>query len=285
MEPFVLQKLENGCELFFVKGWMDRYAGLTAGFTSRHGGVSRRQFGSLNCGLHVADAPEDVIHNRRRVAEALNIRLEDCTYAEQVHGNEVQAVTREHAGAGIESREQAIQAKDAFITNETGLFLHALFADCVPLLFFDPVRRAVGLAHAGWKGTVLQIARMTVEAMRERYGTQPEDLLAAIGPSIHSCCYEVDDTVMDRIRAAMNELGVGNEPADGGEAIYRERENRKYSLSLQQMNRQIMIKAGILPSHIEMSSLCTSCRTDLFFSHRKEAGITGRMAAWIGFNE
>ncbi|MBE1443205.1 peptidoglycan editing factor PgeF [Paenibacillus sp. OAS669] len=285
MEPFVLQKVENGCELFFIKQWMDQAIGLTAGFTSRHGGVSKKEFSSLNCGLHVMDQPEDVIVNRERLAEALNIELQDSTYAEQVHGNEVQVVTSEHAGAGTLSREEAIQSKDAFITNEPGIFLHALFADCVPLFFFDPVHRAVGLAHAGWKGTVLQIARKTVEAMERQYGTKAERVLAAIGPSIQACCYEVDDKVISQIQHTMDELNIVNQQGDQAAPIYEIKENGKYNLSLQQMNRQIMIKAGILPSHIEISSLCTSCRTDLFFSHRKEGGKTGRMAAWIGLHE
>lgn len=285
MEPFVLQKLENGCELFFIKGWMDRHAGLSAGFTSRLGGTSKKPFGGLNCGLHVNDIHEDVITNRERLAQALRIGLEQCTYAEQVHGNEVQIISKEHAGAGVRSREQAIQAKDAFITNEPGLFLHALFADCVPLFFFDPVRRAIGLAHAGWKGTVLQIARKTAEAMKLAFGSEPGDMLAAIGPSIRQCCYEVDEQVISRIKQCMAELNVANDPENGDAPVYIDKGNGKYNLSLQQMNRQIMIKAGILPSRIEMSSLCTSCRTDLFFSHRKENGQTGRMAAWIGLYE
>lgn len=285
MEPFVLQKVENGCELFFLKGWMKSHTGLTAGCTSRMGGVSEKEFASLNCGLHVSDRPEHVVANRMKLAEALRIQLEDCTYAEQVHGNEVQVVTRAFAGAGTRTRENEIASKDAFITNEPGVFLHALFADCVPLLFFDPVNRAVGLAHAGWKGTVLQIANATVEAMSKAYGTKPDDLLAAIGPSIHSCCYEVDDYVLSRVKQVMDELVIDN-AADGSfPPIYEEAGNGKYNLSLQQMNRQIMIKAGILPSHIEMSSLCTSCRTDLLFSHRKENGKTGRMAAWIGLHD
>jgi YfiH family protein len=282
MEPFVSEKAANGCELFFIRHWMERDSGLTAGFTSRHGGASVREFDSLNIGLHVEDSPNLVIDNRRRLAEALHIQLNECTYAEQVHGNEVQAVTKQHAGAGIDSRESALQSKDAFITNQSGLFLHALFADCVPLFFYDPVGRAVGLAHAGWKGTVQQIAVETIGAMRRHYGTKPEHILAAIGPSIQACCYEVNDVVMLCIHEVMAELEIDNQNELDQPLIFEATMNDKYNLSLQQMNRQIMIKAGIMPSHIEISSLCTSCRTDLFFSHRKEAGKTGRMAAWIG---
>jgi YfiH family protein len=284
MEPFVLQTEENGCELFYIKKWMDQDSGLTAGFTSRHGGVSDQPFGSLNCGLHVNDAPELVVQNRERLAEALHTRLASCTYAEQAHGNEVLVVTKQHAGAGVDSRVGALQSKDGFITKEKRLFLHALFADCVPLYFYDPAHRAVGVAHAGWKGTVLQIAKKTVEAMQREFGTETDTLYAAIGPSIQACCYEVDEVVMTRVLETIAALNIQNEQ-DAHQPVYHNLPNGKYKLNLQQLNRQIMIKAGIKPVHIEISSLCTSCRSDLFYSHRKEGGKTGRMAAWIGLYE
>jgi YfiH family protein len=282
MEPFVLEKAANGCDLLYIRGWMERDSGLSAGFTSRHGGVSKGGFNSLNIGLHVEDNPQLVVKNRKRLAEALHVKLNACTYAEQVHGNEVQEVSRVDAGTGVDSRETAFQSKDAFVTNQSGLFIHALFADCVPLFFYDPVQRAVGVAHAGWKGTVLRIAGETVEAMQRLYGSNPENILAAVGPSIQACCYEVNKVVMARVFAVMEELEINNFHEEGQPPIYESKPNDKYNLNLQQMNRQIMIKAGILPTHIEVSSLCTSCRTDLFYSHRKEEGKTGRMAAWIG---
>jgi YfiH family protein len=285
MEPFIRQQEPNGVELLFIEAWMKRGSGLTAGFTSRHGGISESHFASLNCGLHVQDDPACVVGNRERLAEALHTQLGSCVYAEQVHGCEVEKVTRWQAGAGTHSREAAIQSKDAFITNEPGVFLHALFADCVPLYFYDPAGRAAGLAHAGWKGTVLNIAQETVAAMQREYGSRPEQLLACIGPSIQGCCYEVDEVVLSRVREVMNDLGIINKCAETGSPVYDDLGNGKYKLSLQQLNRQIMIKAGILPTHIELSRLCTSCRTDLFFSHRKEGGKTGRMAAWIGLYE
>jgi YfiH family protein len=150
------------------------------------------------------------------------------------------------------------------------------------LYFWDPVRKAAGLSHAGWKGSVLQIAEETVAQMRRLYGTAAKDLKAAIGPSIGMCCYEVDDTVIRQVENALKELGqVG---IANREAVYRNAGNGKYMLSLQQLNRQIMIKAGIPVSNIEVTSLCTSCLTDTFYSHRKEGGKTGRMAAWIGIH-
>ncbi|MCZ8518786.1 MULTISPECIES: peptidoglycan editing factor PgeF [Paenibacillus] len=281
MEPFVLQEAGNGTKVMMLSGFMSAGTSVTAGFSTRTGGGSGEPFAGLNCGLHVDDEPERVVANRRCLAEALGVPFEACTYGEQVHGKEIQMVTAAMRGAGIRERETALQAKDGFMTNEPGVYLHALFADCVPLYFYDPIRGAVGLAHAGWKGTALGIARSMVEAMSAAYGTKARDLLTAIGPSIGACCYEVDDTVISRIDKA---LGFsGGAALEAGQApFYEGKPNGKYTLNLQAVNRQIMIKAGIMPSHIEISGLCTSCRTDLFFSHRKEEGRTGRMAAWIG---
>ncbi|GMX66893.1 peptidoglycan editing factor PgeF [Paenibacillus elgii] len=286
MEPFVIRQAENGCELLMLERFMNACPAVTAGFTTRRGGVSREAFGSLNCGLHVEDAPADVVANRKLLAESLELPFESCTYAEQVHGKEIQVVGKGQRGAGNDSREKALQGKDGFVTNEPGVFLHALFADCVPLYFYDPVRKAVGLAHAGWKGTALQIAKATLETMSAAYGTKPRDVKAAIGPSIGVCCYEVDDAVIARMDKVLEQVAPGGGADESGRSpFYEKQPNGKYKLNLQQINRQIMIKAGIMPSHIEISGLCTSCRTDLFFSHRKEGGKTGRMAAWIGLRE
>ncbi|MEK8129737.1 peptidoglycan editing factor PgeF [Paenibacillus filicis] len=285
MEPFVLKQADNGCGLLELEPFARAYPQLAAGFTTRIGGVSGAPFDSLNCGLHVPDDPKDVIANRRKLAEALAFSFESCTYAEQVHGKEIQVVTSRERGAGNDSRDTALQAKDGFVTNERGVLLHALFADCVPLYFYDPIRQAVGLAHAGWKGTALQIARSLLETMSAAYGTKARDVRAAIGPSIGVCCYEVDETVIRRMDRVIAELGPAVPGEEGQIPYYHPQPDGKYKLNLQQVNRQIMCKAGILPSHIEISGLCTSCRTDLFYSHRKEGGRTGRMVAWIGLRE
>ena len=136
------------------------------------------------------------------------------------------------------------------------------------------------LSHAGWKGTVLGIAGQTVRVMTEAYGCRPADIRAAIGPSIGGCCYEVDGAVMEPLRRMMNAAGLSN----AEERCFRSRPNGKHLLNLREINRQLLEKAGILPMHIEITDLCTSCNTDLFFSYRKEHGRTGRMAAWIGLD-
>lgn len=278
MEPFEYSKEEGQPGLWKIRSWEDRFPGLAAGFSSRIGGVSTGEFTSLNCGLHVPDRPEAVVENRRLVADAVGLPLNSWTYGEQIHGDSVAVVTSADKGRGTVTREDEIRATDAFITREENLCLAALFADCVPLYFYDPATGACGLAHGGWKGTAGEIARKTVQAMEREFGVRPDNLLAAIGPSIGSCCYEVDSLVIGKIDQALD--GTAKQADESPFCIPQK--NGKFSLDLQQVNRQIMIKAGILPINIECTGLCTSCLNDRFFSHRKEQGRTGRMIAWIG---
>ncbi|MFD0871988.1 peptidoglycan editing factor PgeF [Paenibacillus residui] len=283
MEPFQwITEEPDKPKLWSIQSWTDRYPELTAGFTSRLGGVSEGVFASLNLGLHVDDRPEDVIHNRSRVAAAVGVPLDRWTYGEQVHGTEVAVITEEDAGRGTRDRESALQETDAFITDRRGIVMAALFADCVPLYFYDPEHRITGIAHAGWKGTVGRIAWHTVHKMKETFGSKPEQILACIGPSIGPCCYEVDERVAERVRGLLAWLENGKLIEQQDNLLRETQKTNKFMLDLQQINRQIMIKAGLLPSCIEISKLCTSCRTDLLFSHRKEQGLTGRMIAWIG---
>lgn len=270
MEPFVAKREASGVETFRLAAWENEYAGLSAGFSSRIGGVSRGAFDSLNCALHVADDPQAVLENRRRLAAAAGFPFDAWTCAEQVHGNSVTVVTKRERGMGREAQHSAIPNTDALITEEVGVMLVSFYADCVPLFFYDPVRRVAGLAHAGWKGTAKHIAQRTVEAMHSKLNCDPADILAVIGPAIGACCYEVDETVIRAMRQA--------DIAEGWTA----KENGKYMLNLKVINEQILRKAGILPTHIEITNLCTSCQSESFFSHRRDQGRSGRMASWIG---
>ncbi|MUT66179.1 peptidoglycan editing factor PgeF [Paenibacillus sp. NEAU-GSW1] len=286
MEAFHAMQSAKGPSLFLLSSWMEQNNRLTAGFTGRSGGASESQWASLNLALHVGDRDEDVIRSRELLAEALNWPFEAWTSAEQVHGCEVRHITREERGSGRLTRQSAIQDTDAIMTDVPGVMLTSFYADCVPLYFYDPEHEAIALAHAGWKGTVLEIAARTAERMKEQYGSKPEKLLAAIGPSIGDCCYEVDEHVIGKLRPllASFEKGSGHDQNDSA-PMMKELGNGKAMVNLKQINRQIMIKAGILPIHIELSNWCTGCNRELFFSHRKEGGRTGRMASWIGIRE
>lgn len=277
MEPFVQQQSTDAPEHYLIQPWTAEFPQITAGFAGRNGGVSPAPYRSLNLGLHVGDDPAAVVENRQRLALAAGVPLPSWIYGEQVHDCQVQLVSAHHAGRGTLSREDAFPAKDAFVTNERGIVLAALFADCVPLYFLDPEHSAAGLAHGGWRGTVLGIASRTVQAMSRQFGTRPQAVRAAIGPSIGACCYEVEEGLISRIGT---ELGMEGEPYFNPGP-----EQGKFMLNLQEINRKLMIEAGILPQHIEMSKLCTGCNPNRFFSHRMEQGRTGRMAAWIGWKE
>lgn len=271
MEPFVWhQEQPKAPGVYRLEGWMSKFPGISIGFTSRIGGVSETPYASLNCGLHVSDDPLSVVENRRLIAQAAEFPYEAWTNAEQIHGDRVAVITPAELGRGRSELSDALPGADGMITSHTGIGLTAFFADCVPLFFYDMEQQAIGIAHAGWKGTAAQIAVQTVEAMKRNYGSRPEYILAAIGPSIGFCCYEVDE----RVAAPMREL-------DEAKKALQVVGDGKSMLDLKEINRQLMIKAGILPEHIEISQLCTSCRTDVFYSHRKEGGSTGRMAGWI----
>ncbi len=277
MEPFALDKKSNEPELLWLQRWMTAIPGLSAGFTTRNGGDSEREYRSLNIGLHVGDDPAAVVDNRRRVSHAAGFPFDAWTCSEQVHGDRVRTVLREDRGAGRLSRGDAFADTDAIITSESGIMLAAFYADCVPLYFVDPIHHVIGLAHAGWKGTALRIAERTIERMEEAFGTVRTELYAAIGPSIGGCCYEVDERVVQQL-GIEPALQLGIEPL-------RRKENGRYMLDLKEVNRQFMIRTGMKPNHIEQSGFCTCCSADLFFSHRGENGRTGRMAAWIGWKE
>jgi polyphenol oxidase len=262
MEPVKLPVTDGEQAGLLRLGIDNVWDGVTAGFTTRLAG---------NTALHVGDDPAAVIERRRLIADRLGWDFAAWTCAEQVHGTNVHIVRKSDAGRGSSDRGSAVPDTDALITDEPDVLLVQYFADCVPLYFLDPETGAMGLAHAGWKGTVADIAGQTVSQMAAAYGTKPADLIAAVGPSIGGCCYEVDETVIRHVRPIAHPEGVLTTASEG-----------RARLDLKELNRHFMIKAGILPSRIEMSRWCTGCRTDLFFSHRKENGSTGRMMSWLG---
>ncbi|QOS80227.1 peptidoglycan editing factor PgeF [Paenibacillus sp. JNUCC31] len=298
MEPFMLdqeisersgnQNSNMGPDplLLYVEPWKQRFEHMKAGFTTRQGGVGSTPYASLNCAYHVGDDPEDVLKNRKLVAEKLGFSLESWTCGEQVHGKHVAVITTEDRGRGLLDRQSALQDTDGLVTNVPGVLLTSFYADCVPLYFYDPVRQAVGLAHAGWKGTVAGIAESMVETLEREYGSRRQDIHAAIGPSIGDCCYEVDEAVMKHVRVWLDQSPGNDEYRNSASnQVYQSAGNGKTMLNLKECNRHIMMKAGILPDHIECTTWCTSCNPELFFSYRKENGITGRMASWIGLEE
>lgn len=247
--------------------------GIAAAVASRKGGVSEAPFDSLNMSFSAGDDPAAVRENRRRFLTLLGADPAKAVSCHQVHGTDILEMGRDDAGRGALSAETAVPACDGLITREKGLPLTMNFADCTPLLFYDPEHRAAGIAHGGWRGTAGDIAGKTVRLMGEKYGTKPERLLAGIGPAIGKCCFEVGSDVIGAFRALFGEEEMA--------ALAAEKEGGKYLFDLPGANRRLLLRAGLAAAHIEDAGLCTYCRDDLFFSYRKSGGKTGRHMAAV----
>ncbi|MBD8068377.1 peptidoglycan editing factor PgeF [Bacillus sp. PS06] len=248
---------------------------IIAGFSTKNGGFSKDGFSTLNLGFHVFDDEELVKQNRRLLGEHLGIQADKWVGCEQVHEAAVVKVTKEMCGRGALNYKDAIPRTDAIYTTEKDLLLTLCYADCVPLYFYDPTSGMIGIAHAGWKGTVNDIAGEMVRTWVQNEGVNPHNIYASIGPAIDQCCYIVDDAVINAIKdLEINHTGVFKEVRTG-----------QYQLNLKYLNELLMIEAGIPKEQISVSSYCTSCETGLFFSHRRDKGKTGRMLSYIGRKE
>ena len=255
--------------------------GFDAIVTTRHGGVSAGPFASLNLGGRTGDDATAVRTNRARAASIVGAAPAWLTFGQQVHGARVAVV-------GNENRGDVFEETDALVTQAALVPLVILTADCASIVFYDPVRRATGIAHAGWRGTVARIAQRTVVTMRDAFGSNPADLLAGIGPSIGPCCYEVGSEVIDAVTEAFpdhaDELLTEPDMASAGSFRASVNEDKKH-FDLWRANELILRDAGVAEAHIETSRLCTSCRTDLFYSHRAENGVTGRFGGIVMLHE
>lgn len=235
-------------------------------FTTRHGGVSTGHLASLNLGMHRGDAAGNVEKNFRILGNAVGFSPESLVLTWQIHSDIVRRVGKADCN-GIDHRNYP--QCDALITNEPGVALWVFTADCTPILFFDPVTGAVGAAHAGWRGTAAGIAAKTVQAMVREFGCEPENILAAIGPNIGACCFETDRDVPDAMLAALG---------DGAKPFIRP-QGSKYYVNLKQINALWLRRSGV--AHIEISTDCTACQPDRFWSHRVTGGQRGSQGAVI----
>lgn len=272
MEPFILKSEEY----FVIKKWMDCYPGLEAGFTTKNGGVSEQDgFSGLNFGFHVGDEQNAVCENRHLVADKISFPLSSWVGAEQTHDIQIAKVGKSDQGKGSISYDSSFSGTDGFLTEERGILLTLCFADCVPLFFMDPETRLIGVAHAGWKGTVNGIAAEMISKFQQN-GAKTENISAIIGPSICKKCYIVDERVVNLVKNIL----------DGVELLpYNLVSEGQYSLDLKEVNRQILLKAGVADGNIQVSDYCTSCHSEHFYSHRRDQGKAGRMLAYIGWKE
>ena len=242
--------------------------GIDLGFSTRVGGVSQVPYDTLNLGLHVGDDPTAVLENRKRWLDQWSVSWSRVAVGEQVHGTNVLWVKEEDGGRGILEVETSIPAVDGLVT-QSNISLMAFFADCVPLFFYYPDLKAVGIAHAGWKGTAHKIGQKVLERFEEAGGCT-EDAWVAIGPSIGPCCYSVDEIVAEQFRANFGETPFLQTQGDG-----------HYLLDLWEANRMLFLEKGVRPENIEVASICTADNPEWFFSHRRDGSRTGRMTGWI----
>ena len=237
---------------------------LTQAVFSRKGGVSPIPWSSLNLGSTVGDEPARVSENKNKLLAAIGHSPNQLAQIHQVHSAHVQVVNKPGG------RNSVLAKGDAMISNTPGLLMLMRFADCVPILFFDPEKNAAGIAHAGWKGTVKEVVIAVVNELKNQFGTDPADLLTGIGPSIGPDHYEIGDEVIEEVKSTFHKnwdqiLIIGPDSV---------------KLDLWEANKISLRNAGV--KHIETAGICTACSVKDWYSHRAENGITGRFAAVIG---
>ncbi|MEI6306356.1 MAG: peptidoglycan editing factor PgeF, partial [Deltaproteobacteria bacterium] len=245
--------------------------GSVQGFTTRHEGVSRIPYNSLNLGTNTLDQHHNVEGNRSLLTSAFGINPEMLVTVRQVHGSDVLVIEEPNEDyshfLGVES--------DAIITNQTGVMIGVCVADCVPILLCDPEKRVVAAVHAGWKGTLHKLAAKTIDGMKSLFACNPINMYAVIGPSIGKCCYEVDAPV--RQAFVQNDILWEQFSEQCGEG--------KWRLSISAVNMDMLVAAGLPASSVQMSDLCVCCHRELFFSHRRDNGETGRQMGFIMLNK
>lgn len=308
--------MEDGSRMLLLKYQLFEQTGLVKHcFTTRSGGVSEGIFSSMNLSFTRGDDRKAVETNFRRLAEALDVDYEKFVFTDQTHTVNVRKVTAEDAGKGL-TRERGYTDVDGLITDVPGIVLSTFYADCVPLYFVDPMNRAIGMSHSGWRGTAARMGQVTLEAMEREYGTNPGEVLCAIGPSICQDCYEVSEDVAEAFREAFPGHGEeilkkSHERAEDAGTIRKEQEKnrqqeqrqeksrqqeqrqekgrqqeqrqkeQKYQLDLWKANEIVLLEAGVRPEHLAVTDICTCCNPDILFSHRASHGKRGNLGGFL----
>lgn len=233
-----------------ISDWLEE--GIDIGFSTRNGGVSIPPYDGLNLGLHVGDEAAAVLENRSRWLSLWGVPWAEAVVGEQVHGDKVAWIHNHDGGRGVLGLENVIPGVDGFITRSS-VGLMTFYADCVPLFFYYPDLKAIGIAHAGWKGTVQKIGRKAIECFEEA-GGRTENAWVAIGPSIGPCCYVVDERVAAQFHANFKETPFLRLISEG-----------QYQLDLWEANRIVMMEKGVRPENLTMAALCTKDNPECFF--------------------
>ena len=272
--PLVEYKISSGLLPMVESPLFQRETELQHGFSTRKGGVSKEHLASLNLSFSVEDAKENVLENFRRIGECFGKTPEDFVLSKQSHETKVLKVGTKDRGKGI-TKDRDYEGIDALITDEKGIILSCFSADCVPILFYDPIHKAVGACHSGWRGTKGKILQNVVEEMRKHFTSNPAEILIAIGPSICKEQYVVSEDLALSFLEDYPDLGE-----DTASPIQRISKD-KFQLDLWDLNRRIALDCGIKEEHISISGYCTMENPELFFSHRYRQGKRGLQGAFI----
>lgn len=252
----------NGNLMYYTIDEFEKTGLVKHCFTTRRGGVSKGEYESMNLRMNCDDTKENILNNYKIICDEINVNFNDLVLSKQVHDVKIEAVGKTDCGNGI-TKPQKFESADALVTNESGVPIVVFGADCVPVFFLDTSAHAIGLAHSGWRGTVNCIAEKTVEKMQSLYGSKPENIIAAIGPSIRACHYEVDDDLAEVFKNKF------------GDSVLEKHE--KYHVNMQKAIEIQLQSRGV--KNITDSDVCTYCMHDLLFSHRYTCGRRGVMAA------
>lgn len=265
---------ENGNVKYITFAAFDIYEDrLANAFSTRYGGVSEGIYSSMNLGLNHADPPENVRANYLAFAKAIGIAPEDIVISDQQHTCNIRITGAKDKGKGL-FRERDYEAIDGFITNEKNTALCLLYADCVPVYFYDPVKEAIGLVHSGWKGTCGKISEKAVKMMGDAYGSKPSDIIACIGPSICADCYEVSSDLYDAFEKEFSSDEVESFFLPG-------KDDDHFQLDLWKAITLTLRNAGVSPENIHVTDICTCHNPNLLFSHRYSKGKRGNLGAFL----
>lgn len=256
--------------VFHMSDGISAASGAVHGFATKLGGVSTGVCAQMNLGCKREDDPEAVRENYARFCAAIGADVNGLVMTHQVHEDEVRTASRGDILPDL--LDPMPYDADGLVTDQPGLCLTIYYADCIPVLLYDPKRRAIGAVHSGWRGTALGIVPKAIEKMGRLYGTDPADVLAAIGPGIGPCCFETHSDVPEAMAARW-----GDEVA----AYCKPLENGKFSVDLKGILRRQLARAGVAEEHVDVLDLCTGCHPELYWSHRKMGDLRGNHGAMI----
>lgn len=249
---------------------LDKTGLVNHGFSTRLGGVSKGCWKTMNISTTRGDDPVDIEENRKRIAKAIGVCPEDMVFTNQTHATNI-------AVAGEKDRGRRFLETDGLVSNTPGVCLVTFYADCVPLYFLDPVKRAVGLSHSGWRGTVNKMGKKTVEKMTEIFGSRPSDIIAGIGPSICQDCYEVSEDVIYEFKGSFRK-GLW-------ESLFYQKGDGKYHLNLWRANKEVLLEAGVFEINMAVTNVCTHCNPEILFSHRAVGEKRGNLSAFLALKK